>query len=116
MTEEEIRQIGLRLPAYLHEFARDEAYRQRVSLNAYITSLIKKGFEHREYLQSPEYLERQEQLEKKIAKQQQIVEEALGRLNQMLKQIDESLEHNEKMKQPFEEKMIKQKAEKPEKK
>ena len=59
MTEE-VRKYTQRLPARLHNFARDEAHRQRTSLNEYIVSLVQQEFEINEQVQTAEYLAKNE--------------------------------------------------------
>lgn len=43
MNEQEIVRVTQRIPVELHAFAKEEAYRQRMSLNDYINSLISKA-------------------------------------------------------------------------
>jgi len=96
MTEEEIRKYTQRLPAYLHDFAREEAYWQRISLNEYIVSLVKADFEFKQYEQSPEHAKRLAELEIRTKE----TETRMATMEQRLKEKQEQLEKN--LKQMFE--------------
>jgi hypothetical protein len=112
VTKEEIRVFTQRLPAHLHAFARDEAYRQRISLNEYITSLVKADFEHNEYLQSPEHFERLKQIEERVAEQKRLDELWEAGAKQREEEAEETLRRlHEELQQHVKEEVARQVAE-----
>ena len=88
MTDEEIRKYTQRLPARLHDFASEEAYRRRMSLNEYIISLVEADSARKNEQSSNMSESVEDEMRREIHKVEK-------RLINLIKKMDKKLEKKE---------------------